>query len=89
MREFNIVKIRRLDAEHDLEDDLEILHQVDRFPRSAEDWRELRRPAGPVEFRRHLVGEVTGRSRGCSPSGVRYADLRPGEGRRAGGPEGR
>jgi GNAT superfamily N-acetyltransferase len=61
MREFNIVKIRRLDAERDLEGYLEILHQVDRFPRSAEEWRERQRQAGPDEFRRHLVGEVDGR----------------------------
>jgi len=55
------VKIRRLDAERDLEGYLEILHQADRFPRSAEEWREREREVGPDEFRRHLVGEVDGR----------------------------
>jgi len=33
MRKFNMVKIRPLDAERDLESSLEILHQVDGFPR--------------------------------------------------------
>lgn len=62
MREFNIVKIRRLDAERDLDGYLEILHQVDRFPRSPDEWWERPRAAGPDEFRRHLVGEVDGRT---------------------------
>src|SRR5215467_11154256 len=61
MRGFNIVKIRRLDAERDLDGYLEILHQVDRFPRSAEEWWERQRQAGRDEFRRYLVGEVDGR----------------------------
>src|SRR5215472_18997953 len=61
MWEFNIVKIRRLDAERDLEGYLAVVHQIDRFPRSAEGWRERQRHAGPEEFRRFLVGELDGR----------------------------
>lgn len=61
MRGFSIVKIRRLDAERDLEGYLEVLHQVDRFPRTAEEWWDRQRLAGPDEFRRYLVGEVDGR----------------------------
>src|SRR5215472_8343061 len=56
---FNIVKIRRLDAERDLSGYLDVVHQVDRFTRSAEEWRERQRLAGPGAFRRYLVGEGT------------------------------
>ena len=58
---FNIVKIRRLDAERDLSGYLDVVHQVDRFTRSAEEWRERQRLAGPGAFRRYLVREVDGR----------------------------
>jgi hypothetical protein len=61
MREFIIVKIRPLDAEHDLDGFLRVVHQVDRFPRTEAEWRERRRLAGPDAFRRYLVGEVDGR----------------------------
>jgi GNAT superfamily N-acetyltransferase len=61
MREFIIVKIRPLDAEGDLDGYLQVVHQVDRFPRTAAEWRERQRLAGPDAFRRHLVGELDGR----------------------------
>jgi GNAT superfamily N-acetyltransferase len=61
MRGFNIVKIRRLDAERDLSGYLDVVHQVDRFPRTAEEWLERQRMAGPDAFRRYLVGELDGR----------------------------
>jgi ribosomal protein S18 acetylase RimI-like enzyme len=61
MLEFSIVKIRRLDAERDLAGYLAVVHQVDRFPRTADEWRERQRLAGPDAFRRYLVGEVGGR----------------------------
>ena len=58
MRKFIIVKIRLLDAEHDLDGYLAVVHQVDRFPRSAAEWRERQRPAGTDAFRRYLVGQL-------------------------------
>src|SRR5215831_10624748 len=58
MRKFIIVKIRLLDAEHDLDGYLAVMHQVDRFPRSAAEWRERQRPAGTDAFRRYLVGQL-------------------------------
>jgi GNAT superfamily N-acetyltransferase len=61
MREFNIVKIRRLDADRELDGYLDVVQQVDRFPRTPAEWRERQRLAGPDAFRRYLVGELDGR----------------------------
>jgi hypothetical protein len=57
MREFIIVKIRRLDAERDLDGYLTIVPRVDRVPRAPEEWRLRQRLVGSEAFRRHLVGE--------------------------------
>jgi hypothetical protein len=65
MRGFNIVKIRRLDAERDMDKYLYVVHQADRCPRTAAELRERPRLAGLDgldAFRRCLVGEVEGRN---------------------------
>jgi hypothetical protein len=37
------VKIRRMDAERELDGHLAVAHLADRFPRGAAEWRERRR----------------------------------------------
>jgi GNAT superfamily N-acetyltransferase len=50
-----------MDPDRDLDDYLAVVHQMEPFPRTADEWRERQRLAMPEEFRRHLVGELAGR----------------------------
>lgn len=51
------VKTRAMDPDRDLDGYLDVVHQMEPFPYTAEEWRERQRLAVPGEFRRHLVGE--------------------------------
>jgi GNAT superfamily N-acetyltransferase len=52
--------IRAMEPSRDLDGFLRVLHQVDPFPRTPDEWWERARSAEPSAFRRYLVGEVDG-----------------------------
>jgi GNAT superfamily N-acetyltransferase len=52
--------VRPLDPERDLDGYLRVMRQAEPFPRTADEWRDSQRVAGPGAFRRYLVAEVDG-----------------------------